>query len=427
MRYALKHRHIHTVFAFLVILAAQYLLPLLALPFLSPRLGADLFGILLYMLNISIMVSILVDWGFSFGAVRQAAQNRLAAENTWDILRNVLGAKLILSAFCLCLAGIGMFFLPYARAYPALYWLAVGYGIVLGNNPTWFFQGMGTGMRRMAVMDVGGSVAALLLTVLVVKGPQQAICYPLFLALCKGLTYGWQTMVAFAPYGAVRADLRGGCKAVRQHMVLFFSRVASMTYTQLGVLILGGILPPAQLGLFVVADKAARAIVSLSNPVTQTLFPEVCAIRSLDAAKAMFILRCSFIVTAASMTVAAVGLYFAVPWVMRIILGAWREGAAGALQAFAFMIPLYACNIVLGTQTLVSHGLERALTLVLALVGVCSLPVYIFLASSYGLSGAVWTPALVEGAIFIGLVLCVLKCCPRAFFPQLDKDSRNVH
>lgn len=414
--YFLKHRHMHTLFAFAVILAAQYLLPLLALPFLSPRLGADLFGVLLYMLNISIMVSIFVDWGFSFGAVREAAKNRLDAKGVWGILCGVLGAKIILSLFCLSLAGGGMFFLPYARAYPGLYWLAVVYGIVLGNNPTWFFQGVGEGMRRMAAMDVGGGAAALFLTVLTVKGPQQAICYPLFLVFCKGLTYGWQTIAAFTPYGPVRADLRGGCTAIRQTMILFFSRVASMTYTQLSVLIMGGILSPAQLGIFVVADKVARAIVSLSNPVTQTLFPEVCVNRGADAGKTTFILRCSFIATAASMVVASACIYFAAPWVMRIVLGAWREGAQEALQAFVFMIPLYACNIVLGTQTLVSHGLERLLTFVLALVGVCSLPVLIFLASSYGLAGAVWVPALVEGAIFIGLALCVAKYCPQAFF-----------
>lgn len=89
----------------------------------------------------------------------------------------------------------------------------------------------------------------------------------------------------------------------------------------------------------------------------------------------------------------------------------------------AFLIPVLACNFVLGTQTLVSFGQEKSLTLTLAAAALLSLPAAVFLTHFWGLAGAACLPLFVEGGIFLGLSWSVLHFCPAAFFVPASKDA----
>jgi polysaccharide transporter, PST family len=81
------------------------------------------------------------------------------------------------------------------------------------------------------------------------------------------------------------------------------------------------------------------------------------------------------------------------------------------------MTPFLACNMVLGTQTLVSHGQERPLTRVLFLAGIASLPLVALLGWGFDLPGVAAMPLLVEAGIFAGLAISIRRHCPEALFP----------
>jgi O-antigen/teichoic acid export membrane protein len=196
-----------------------------------------------------------------------------------------------------------------------------------------------------------------------------------------------------------------------------------MLYREAGVFILGYILAPGQLGVFVVADKIARAFVSLSNPVTQTLFPEICSDRNARPGAAAKYLRWSFTGTAVGMTLLAAGVYALSGRIMPLVLGGMRAEAAGTLKILAAIIPLLSLSTVLGTQTLIPFHRERAMTAVLAGAGVCGIPVLILLAGSMGVYGAAWTVVLVESAVFLSLLGVVARYCPEAFFPRRRLDG----
>lgn len=416
--------HLATFVSFGAIQAAQLLLPLLALPWLARVLGPDAFGLLMYMSLVSVVIGLVMDWGFSLGAVREAAACRGRENALSALLGQVLSAKILLMSGCLLGSLTLLPLLPYAGAHPGAYALAVLVGLSRGLNPTWFFQGMGHAMRRMACWDVGSGALVLLLTFACVRADADWPRYLLLTACCKGLAYLWLTAGLMRRYG-VSLCLSEGWQALMRTRMLFASVLSALIYNHGTQLLLGFFLSPAQMGMLVAADKIVRAVVSISNPVTQTLFPEVCALRSAQPDQTARMLRWSLAGTASVMLCATAAVWFAAPWIIRLALGAAYAEAAPVLRIMAFLVPVLACNFVLGTQTLVSFGQERALTLTQAVAGALSLPAAATLAHFWGVEGGACLSLLVEGGIFLGLSWSVLRLCPTAFFACPGKGARS--
>lgn len=415
--------HLATFVSFGAIQAAQLLLPLLALPWLARVLGPDAFGLLMYMSLVSVIVGLVMDWGFSLGGVREAAACRGESRALSELLGRVLSAKIVLMLGCLLGSLALLPLLPHAAAHPGAYALAVLAGFSRGLNPTWFFQGMGQAMRRMACWDVCSSALVLLLTFACVHAAADWPRYLLLTACCKGFAYLWLTAGLARRY-RVALGLSGGRQALLRTRMLFASVLSSLVYTNGAQLLLGVFLPPAQMGMLVAADKIVRAVVSVSNPVTQTLFPEVCALRHTQPERAARMLRWSLAGTATVMLCATAVVWFAAPWLIGLALGAAYAEATPVLRIMAFLVPVLACNFVLGTQTLVPFGQERALTLTQAAAGILSLPAAAMLAHFWGVRGSACLSLLVEGGIFLGYAWSVLRLCPAAFFAHAARGDR---
>lgn len=412
--------HLATFVSFSAIQAAQLLLPLLALPWLARVLEPEAFGLLMYMSVISVIIGLIMDWGFALGAVRKAAASRGQERALADLLGQVLSAKILLMAGCLLGSLALLPLLPHASAHPGAYGIAVLAGLSRGVNPTWFFQGIGEGMRRMACWDVCSSALVLVLTFVCVHAAVDWPRYLMLTAFCKGLAYLWLTMGLTRRY-RISLSLIEGWRALRRTKILFASVLSALIYNNGAQLVLGFFLSPAQMGMLVAADKIVRAVVSVSNPVTQTLFPEICALRGAQSGQAARMLRWSLAGTVLVMLCATALVWLFAPLLVRIALGPAYSGTVPVLRVMAFLVPILACNFVLGTQTLVSFGQEKALTITQAVAGALSLPAAAFLGHYWGLTGGACLPLLVEGGIFFGLAWSVLRLCPSAFFSRMEK------
>lgn len=412
--------HLATFISFSAIQAAQLLLPLLALPWLARVLEPEAFGLLMYMSVISVIIGLIMDWGFALGAVRKAAASRGQERALADLLGQVLSAKILLMAGCLLGSLALLPLLPHASAHPGAYGIAVLAGLSRGVNPTWFFQGIGEGMRRMAWWDVCSSALVLVLTFVCVHAAVDWPRYLMLTAFCKGLAYLWLTMGLTRRY-RISLSLIEGWRALRRTKILFASVLSALIYNNGAQLVLGFFLSPAQMGMLVATDKIVRAVVSVSNPVTQTLFPEICALRGAQSGQAARMLRWSLAGTVLVMLCATALVWLFAPLLVRIALGPAYSGTVPVLRVMAFLVPILACNFVLGTQTLVSFGQEKALTITQAVAGALSLPAAAFLGHYWGLTGGACLPLLVEGGIFFGLAWSVLRLCPSAFFSRMEK------
>lgn len=375
--------------------------PLLALPWLARVLGPENFGLLLYLGLVPPLVALVMDWGLAAGGAREAAGLRGSPEGLKLLLRAVCSARLLLALACGGAAFALFFFLPHAREFPVAYALAVACGLCRGASPVWFFQGAGYGMRRMALCDAGASLGALILTLLFIRKPEAWPLYLFFLAACKGLAYAWLTARLYRQY-RFGLGFGEGWSMLARTRTLFEASLFSTSGSYLSQLVLGCFLGASQMGVYVAANKMLRALTSLLMPVSQTVFPELCALRG-ERAPARRLLLVSLSAVGLGMLLLAAIAWVAAPWLVLMALGPGYGQAVPALRAMLLAAPFLALNYALGSQVLVPLRQEKYQMRALAAGCVLAL----FLAVPLGLCGlgpASFLPLCVEGAILFGLL-----------------------
>ena len=396
--------------------AAQMFLPLFALPYLARVLGQTDFGVLLFMLTAATFYCLCLEWGFSLWGTRKIAHVRSQTACHAQIFIAVLTGKcllILLGAGALCVL---LPYLPYAEA-KALHVAAYAYGAMWALNPVWFLQGRGEGLGRLARWDVLGNGLVLLALPVLIHDATDTFLYLVLLCIektvcsvgisvCLIRQYGWGFTTL---YGACRA----GCHALLAARIFFLSRLAAILSAQGLTFMLAWFLSPAALGLLVSAEKIARAGVSVAHPVTQALFPEICALQ--EKQQQGRILRYSLIGTLTIASLLALSLALAAPVLVPVVFGKGYEAVIPMLRIYCLYIPILACNFMLGIQVLIPFGLEKPMTLVQGITACCALPCAALLTGLYGIAGAVWIAFLIESLICIGYLLCIRRYCPRAF------------
>ena len=393
--------------------AMQLLIPLLAFPWLSRKLGEDAFGVLMYMCLTPPIICLVMEWGIALGGARKAARSRgdsVALSRLWG---DALAAKIILAVACV--AGSALFapLIPRALTYPAPYFLAALLGVIRGISPLWFYQGVGEGVKKMAVWDVLSSVAALSLIFLFINEPDDWPLYFGITAGCKAVAYislNIELCLRYRP--SVR--LAGGFHILKQTRTLFASSLFALIYNNGSQLVLGYFLTATEMGLIVAVVKMLRAVSALLNPFVQTMFPELCLLNELDQAKARSILRRSLLGLFLLMSLCSCLLFVLAPYIISIALGPGYEAATDVFRIVIFAAPPMACEFILGTQTLTPRGLEKRQTRVQAVVACASLAMAVVLGGFFGLAGAAWLPPLIELALVAGYFRVIAKYCPDA-------------
>ena len=131
-----------------VLQVANYLIPLLVIPYIVRVLGVELFGKVSYAQNIISYFTLIVNFGFEYSATRQIA----ICKDNHDKVRAVFWSVIRQKTVLLLVAFVGLLLLYVSfpkvhddfRLYGLVFLLNIG--VVL--FPTWFFQGIEDSRNR---------------------------------------------------------------------------------------------------------------------------------------------------------------------------------------------------------------------------------------------------------------------------------------
>lgn len=97
---------IRNALALTLVQGANFLLPLLTLPYLSRVLGPSHFGAMSLALAVMSYFTLLTDYGFNWSATKQIAENRHDPQAVRRIFWEVMSAKALLA--CMSLLGVAI-------------------------------------------------------------------------------------------------------------------------------------------------------------------------------------------------------------------------------------------------------------------------------------------------------------------------------
>lgn len=400
----------HNIAALSVLQAANYLIPLITLPYLTYVLGVTAFGRFSFVLAVMAYFVLVTDYGFSWSATHQIAAHRDDPRVVSEVFSATWYAKCFL-AFLSGLVLIGAVCLVPVLHRDATLYLA-GFSLVIGNllMPVWLLQGLER-MREVAIFHVVGRVTALLPLFLLVKTPEDA-AWAVFYAGAASIIAGVIALLWISRSRLIRWEKpkwAAMLMTLREGSVLFLSKLYGSSYTLVAPLVLGVVSGTTSVGYFALADRIMRVAQALLEPITQALFPRLSHLYRKDRYAARYLIERTAVIIVLVSGLTSLFLWMAADWVVGILGGGEFEPASEVLRWLAIVPLVMSVSNILGVQFMLPNGLSRPFSRIVGLAAGFGLLIIIPLVHWKGAQGAAAATLLVELSAVLAMAMYLYR------------------
>ena len=260
--------------ALLFIQGANFILPLIILPYLVRVLGSEKYGLVMIAQSVALFLTIVVDFGFNISATKEVASIKDDKEKLSQFYWNIVFIKFVLIIVTFIIL-LGMtYFIDKFKLDPLVYLFS--FGLVIGQAifPTWFFQGIQK-MQVITIVTVGAKLFFTLSLFFVVFGPEDYVYVPIFNGLgfiISGL-FGFIFSLQYVKF--ISPKLMQVKEIIKSSSSLFYSNLAVSFYTSSNTIILGFFAGDSIAGIYSSMEKLILAIKSMYAPLYQAIFPNL--------------------------------------------------------------------------------------------------------------------------------------------------------
>lgn len=267
-----SHSVTKNVSALGVMQIANYIVPLLLLPFLARQLGIEAFGIVAITLAAIQLAMVLTDYGFSLSATYAISVKRNDPVYINKKIGAIFGAKAVLVGLAVIGFLVTPIFVPKFSAYTPFFNAAIVATVAQAFQPVWLFQGIER-MKNITIYTVAVKViyAALVLRLINTADDALLVIYCWSIAQVFGLVAAIYFMRAEG-YRVVRPSLDNIKNEFKDGAQFFWSRIAVSLYTSASILVVGAY-GAAQAAQFSVCEQIYKAGQNVSAPINAAMFP----------------------------------------------------------------------------------------------------------------------------------------------------------
>lgn len=407
-----KKRLVENIFWLGALQGANYVLPIITLPYLMSHLGAEMLGLIVFAQAFIQWLVKITGYGFDFTATRQITLARNDHKRVSEIFSEVMTIKTGLMLFSLLLMTVVVFLVPKFRAHWVIYYIM--FLMVLGNVlfPIWLFQGLER-MRYQSILNVSAKAAGTAAIFIFIHKPSD---YVLAAAIQAGVTVlagilsmgviRWRLKIRFT----LPRNIKNLSSTMKDGTQVFISTLSTTAYGDGATLILGLVAGNVAVAYYGLAYKVFAAACGVAQPISQGIYPHLVHLCT-ENAKAYARARTKVFAGGLAMALAAgAALFVTAHWVARFAIGRWSGGTAIAhpdsevlvvlLRIFSLMLMLTIMNVLLHSFILSMKRyaeMQRMYITVAFLFILISIPVTI----KFGMVGMTWVVMGVESFIFI--------------------------
>lgn len=410
-RLKLNRRHLENVSSLYGLQIATLIIPLVLLPFLTRRLGPDVWGILAIQTSLSTIMIVLLEFGFGFGATREAAAVRDNRSSLGRIVSDLVGARLIISIAVIAIWTTVWFTVLPVQQQPAAYWWTLGLTLVQGYSPSWFFQAVGR-LPFVMVRELAARIVSTVLIFALVHSQSDAWLVPAlqFATIAASLSLTTAAMVKAISFGRLSANRSWAL--LRQNFHLCLTRVIQ-GFAPMGNTFLLGVVAPSAAPVYAAAERTSNAVRSLLAPVSQVAFPEIVVLYGRSPEDARRAVRRILVLLVGGAVLMSGVLWLLADVVVGILFGSAFSDTVPVFRVLLLSVPLFGVVQVVGLQWLLPLKFDRAF-LVSAIAGAAlNLTFALVLAPQFGALGMAWALVTSEFAVCTGLLLFTEFVGPR--------------
>lgn len=367
-------RLLENVVSLAILQGARYVVPLITLPYLVRVLGTENFGLLAFAQAFVQYASVLTDYSFNLTATRHIAIHREDARKTSEIFSTVMAIRLGLLVLSFIVMALVVFLVPRFRVDWPLYGSA--FLMVVGNVlfPIWLFQGLEE-MKYITVLNV---VAKTIGTIAVFVFVHRRNDYCLA-ALIQSLSsvfigvVGLYTLKSVYRITLIMPTIKGIRDTLADGWHVFLAQVAATMFGPSNIFILGLFADHTAVGYYSIAEKIVRAVICLSVPISNAVYPRVSGLFVRSHASALVLLRRVLLSGGGLFLGLSLCLYMFPNVAVRVVAGQTIGDVSLLIRIMALLPFTIFVDNIYGTQIMLNLGMEKQFTSAVVISGLISL------------------------------------------------------
>ena len=219
---------------------ANYIFPLITLPYLARVVGVDAFGLLAVGTSVIAYFQTLIDYGFNYTTVKEIARNKNDKPLINMIVMETMLARIILLVLSFTLIFLGIAFVPYLYENRIIILststILVGYAFMLD----WYFQAI-EDMKFITLVNLVSNLVFTLSVFIFIHSPKDYFIQPLLTSAGTLVASFLCWIIIFRKYGLNLSipSFYLAMARIKKGFNMFISLFLPTIYTNLNVLLLG--------------------------------------------------------------------------------------------------------------------------------------------------------------------------------------------
>ena len=386
-----------------IVQGTNFLLPLLVMPYVISKTGADGFGAIAVAQVFMIYLATISDYGFNLTATRDIALHKDDHARISKIFFTVLATRLVISAFLLILVCIAILFIPVFKDHIILY--SLGFTYVIGQSllVSWFFQGR----EKMHYITISTLISRLIFVTLVlffIHRKEDGAYFLFFLGtgnIIAGLFSIFFAMRTFKltwsnpAWVDIIYELKEGWQ-------ITISNLSINTYLYSGVFILRIFTNDMIVGYYSIAERIFFAVRQVLGVFSQVIYPHICQLSQKSKEGVNVFLKKVYL-PFLLLILAGCGLLFILsPQVVHIFLKGAPTLPVLLLRMLSF-VPVIVCLNIPAYQLLLAFDRKKSYLMILGSATVINIIANILLVKGLGATGTALSIIITELFITAGL------------------------
>jgi PST family polysaccharide transporter len=402
-----RHPVVKNALALYWIQFAEYVLPMITMPYLARVLMPAGWGLVVFAQSFSGWMTLVLEYGFGFSATREIARNQETPERRAEVAASVIGASLLLMGAAMAAAVVALVTVPTFRTYPTYLWLSLVIAATQGIRPLWYFQGLER-MQFPAVLNVVGRLLVTVGIFLWVRTPDDGW---IVLGLQALTGAGISAAILWEMYKKIpwqRPTLALSYAALRMGWTVFLSRSAVSLYTLANTFILGLFQSTAMVAFYGGAERMNRMVIGLLQPVSQALYPRMSHLAVKSRRDAEATARMGLIAFGSFGILMGGACWLLAPLLVRFY-GARYIPVVGIFRVMTLMVPMIAISNVLGVQWMLPFGMDRMFNRIIVCAGILNVSLALYAAPRFGPVGMAWSVVAAETFVTVGMWIVLYR------------------
>ena len=258
----------------LMIQGANFILPLITIPYLVRTLGINKFGIVMVAQSFAILLTIITEFGLDMSATRQVALIKNDKRKVSQYFFDVFFLKMFLVIVAFIILAFFIFYVDkFSREYLVYFF---SFGMVFGQAlfPAFFFRGIEE-MRIVTIINVLAKVIFTISVFIIIKTPEDYHYVPILNGLGFILSGCLGFILSLKYVSFMKPIFNEAISIAKESFSLFLSNLAVSFYTKINTLIVGIFISDSVAGVYSSMEKLVVATKSIYIPLYQALFPNI--------------------------------------------------------------------------------------------------------------------------------------------------------